>query len=148
MIEVRIGTRAAGRPGCVGLVLGLVVLITVHLTSAVHGSSFEGPHVDAVTATCAQQSAGDDGRIAPPPGHDHKADGHIDHAADRPRTVSAGDTVLEPGSDGPAPISAIGTGGAAPRDPPGVTTSPYGRSTLTTSPYGRSTLALHCVWRQ
>jgi hypothetical protein len=137
VIGVRIGTRVAGRPGRVGLVLGLVLLITTHLAGAVHGSSFEGPHVDVVAATCAQHSP-DDGRFAPHPGHDHEADAHIDHAADRPRTVSADDTVLEPGSDGMAPIPAIGTGGAAPRDPP----------TVTGSSYGRSTLVLHCVWRQ
>ncbi|MEV2231609.1 hypothetical protein AB0H69_23920 [Streptomyces phaeochromogenes] len=33
-------------------------------------------------------------------GRDHKTDGHIDHAVDRPgTTVSADDNVLEPGPD-------------------------------------------------
>lgn len=140
---MRIGARAVGRPGWLGLVLGLVVLITAHLAGTVHSSLFEGPHVSTVAAVCAHHGTDGDGRFAPHPGHDHEADTHIDHAADRPRPVSADDTVLEPGFDGLAPIAAVGgDGGAAPRDPPAaVTGSSY-------SSYGRSTLVLHCVWRQ
>jgi len=137
---VRSGVRAVGRPGWLGLVVGLVVLITAHLAGTVHSSLYEGPHVSPVAAVCVHHGADGDGRFAPDPGHDHEADTHIDHAADRPRTVSADDTVLEPGFDGLVPTPAVGGGGAAtPRDPPAAVTG---------SSDGRSTLVLHCVWRQ
>ncbi|UXY30243.1 hypothetical protein [Streptomyces sp. HUAS TT20] len=106
-----------------------------------HGASFEGPHIGAL-AVDVWEHAADAGRLAP-----HHADGHIDHAADRPRSVALDDRFLEPASHflepgtdclAVTPASAPGTGGAAPRDPPGVSRSPYCCSAL----------ALHCVWRQ
>ncbi|MBX7555250.1 hypothetical protein K1Y78_46955 [Streptomyces sp. tea 10] len=139
MIGLWIRVRAGGRSGHVGLLLGLVVIIVVHLSGTVHGASFEGPHLDAVEAVGAHHGASD----APTPEHDHKAGGHIDHAADRPRSVSADDIVLEPGAGGLAliPVGAtgpFGTGATAPGDPPGSKGCPDGRYTL----------ALHCIWRQ
>ncbi|WP_069758166.1 hypothetical protein [Streptomyces sp. LUP47B] len=137
-----IGVRVSGHPRRAGLLLGLVLLTVAHLVGAVHGSAFEGPHLNAVAdvAPVGVQETADSGRFTPHPGHHHHWDGHIDHAADRPRTASPDDTVPPSVPDGLAlPQARVGTGGAAPRDPPG-TNSP--------SPYGRSALALHCVWRQ
>ncbi|WBO65686.1 hypothetical protein [Streptomyces camelliae] len=145
MIGLRIKGKAVGRSGRVGLLLGLVVIIVVHLAGTVHGASFEESHLDAVQAVGAYHSAdgGHGASDAPTPEHDHKTGGHIDHAADRPRSVSADDVVVEPAAAGPALIPAattgpFGTGATAPGDPPG------GKG----SPDGRFTLALHCIWRQ
>lgn len=153
---MRVGASAAGRPGRVGLLLGLVMLIVAHLSGTGHGASFTGPHVSAAVEVFSHHDHhdhhedADDGTLAPSlghdhpghdhPGHDHKGDGH-DHAADRPR-AAVDDTVAEAEQDGLSPIlpAAPGSsaGPAAWHRPPGVARSRDGPSTL----------ALHCVWRQ
>jgi hypothetical protein len=146
VVGLRISTRAGGHPSRVGLLLALVLLTVAHLAGTVHASSFEGPHVSVLVAAHEQHGTnGDDRKSAPHPGHDHEADDHIDHAADRPRSVSIDDTILGPcpGLDGltllpVAGAGPAGTGGVSPRDPPGIPRSSYGPSPL----------ALHCVWRQ
>jgi hypothetical protein len=142
VIRLQIGAKTAGRSGRVGLPLGLVVLIAAHLAGAVHGSSFAGPHLSVTAVACSQGGAeAESGTLAPSPGHEHKADGHIDHAADRPR-AAVDDTADEPDHDGipliPPAAPGSPAGHAAWQRPPGVPRSPDGRSTLT----------LHCVWRQ
>ena len=146
MIGLRFRARAAGRSGRIGLLLGLVVIVAAHLTGTVHGSPFEGSPVSAVVTVGAQHRA-DGGPLAPAPWHEPKAEGHADHTADRPRTVSVGDTVLGPGldpgfdelalvpADAPVPVGARG----AQEVPPGLKGP---------SPYGRSALVMHGVRRQ
>ncbi|MFF4509328.1 hypothetical protein [Streptomyces sp. NPDC001401] len=143
MIGLRVGARTARRPGRVGPLLALVVLITLHLAGSVHGASFEGPHLSLTVTERAQHDAGEDlGEPLPGcPTHHHHADGHIDHAADRPRTTSVDGIGPASGPHGLAPIPAVApsfvrTEGS--RDPPRTHRSPYGRFAL----------VLRCVWRQ
>ncbi|MEV8547802.1 hypothetical protein [Streptomyces sp. NPDC051572] len=141
MIRLRSGARSGGRSCRVGLLLGLVVLIAAHLAGSVHGSSFAGPYMSIAATTCHHHADAHGGTMAPSPGHDHRADGHIDHAADRPR-AAADDTAAGPDHDALSPL---------PPAPPG---SPAGQialhrpSGVSRPPGGPSTLALHCVWRQ
>lgn len=129
----------AGRSGRVGLLLGLLVLITAHLSGAVHGASFAGPHMSPV-AVISEHGANSDGSDAPP-GHDHKSGAHIDHTADRPRTASQ-DTPSEPGHDSGSPAASpaakVSDAGG------GWRYLPHDFAAV----QGSSTLELHCVWRQ
>ncbi|MFJ7905007.1 hypothetical protein ACIQ6V_31750 [Streptomyces sp. NPDC096198] len=141
MIGERRTRRAPGRPGHLGLVLGLVLLITAHLSGALHAAPFAGPHVPVETAASAGRPAGTGHEGEPEPAHQHDGGVHIDHAADRPRTTA--DATLA----------------AHPRARPAVTPSPPGGTTVLTALRGlpshtlpppkdsRSPLALHCVWR-
>jgi hypothetical protein len=119
----------------VGLFLGLALLVTAHLAGTVHASTFAGSHL---TIDEVQVHTGHGPH--PDPGHEHKADGHIDHAADRPRDVGDG-TSIAPGHDelSSAPSTAAEAGAAHAARP---------RPSDVSLPDGRSTLALHCVWRQ
>ncbi|WP_330308433.1 MULTISPECIES: hypothetical protein [unclassified Streptomyces] len=142
MIGLRSGARKGGRSGRVGLLLGLVVLIATHLAGAVHGASFGGPHMSIVATACPHRDADSHGgTMAPSPGHEHRTDGHIDHAADRPR-AAADDAAADPDRDALSPIPSETPGSVAGqvawRRPPGVSRAPDGSSTL----------AFHCVWRQ
>ncbi|MFE4413880.1 hypothetical protein [Streptomyces sp. NPDC056821] len=125
--------------GRIGLLLGLVLLVTAHLAGTVHASSFGRPHLNVAVVDCSQLETDDaDHGSNPAPGHDRKADGHIDHAADRPRDT-VGDTVIGPGPDVAVPDTARAEAAHAawaqlPDVPP--------------VPDGRATLALHCVLRQ
>ncbi|NGO14563.1 hypothetical protein G5C60_44970 [Streptomyces sp. HC44] len=144
MIELRAepGSRA-GRSGRIGLLLGLVLLVTAHLAGVVHGASFSGPHVSTVAAAWAahgehHEEKGD--AVTPSPGHEHGADDHLDHAADRPR-ADLDDAVAELSHDGlpNRPGTADPAAGRAAGRPPWDVPDPPG---------GRSALSLHCVWRQ
>jgi hypothetical protein len=142
VIDVRLQTWLPGRAVRIGLLLGLVLLVTAHLVGSVHTASFGGPHLAAASAEGDQPETGDvDHGINPHPGHEHKADGHIDHAADRPRDAIDG-TVIGPRHDAPdaAPPATARTEAAQAawaRPPDDFPT-----------PDGRATLALHCVLRQ
>ncbi|MFD1658407.1 hypothetical protein ACFSL4_09330 [Streptomyces caeni] len=141
MTGARMGARNPGRPGRTGLLLGLVVLITAHLAGAVHSSSFTGLPMTAVVAGCSGAGGDTDHGLTSVPGHDHKADGHIDHAADRPRDAVHG-AVAGSGDEPPAapsPTAGPGEAYAARARPP---------DTLLPVPHGSGTFALHCVWRQ
>jgi hypothetical protein len=121
--------------------LGLLVLITAHLAGAVHGASFAGPHMSAVAAVSEHGAGDDDGSHMPDPGHDHESEGHIDHAAARPR-MAVQDTADEPHHEGISLITPEATRAtdvlAACSHPPRASAGSDGSSTL----------ALHCVWRQ
>lgn len=134
--------RGPMRPGRAGFLLGLVLLITAHLSGAVHASSFTGPLVTVEAAASAQPPAGCDRDHDETPGHEHRAGDHIDHAADRPRT-SVDETVVESAHADPAvspPDSADTTLMPAVRDRP--------PSAVACAADGRGALTLHCVWRQ
>jgi hypothetical protein len=129
------------RPGRVGLFLGLVLLITAHLAGTVHASSFTGPHMTVEAATIAQPQA-DAGRgHEPAPTHRHSSGGHIDHAADRPRTT-ADEAVAECDQAGPPAGSSAAAGSA-------VMPTSWGRpvDTAASATGGSPAFALHCVWR-
>ncbi|MGW2722664.1 hypothetical protein [Streptomyces sp. NPDC001492] len=133
---------SAGRSRRAGLLIGLIVVIAAHLTGSAHACSFAGADVSAVATHEVRQAAdeGDDpGSTTPLPGPHHAADGHVDHAADRPRADFA---VAGPGGDaaGP-PLPAVSRGHfvhAGWRSPPGVSRSCDSGSAL----------ALLCVLRQ
>ncbi|MEU7409105.1 hypothetical protein AB0B40_07220 [Streptomyces sp. NPDC042638] len=104
-----IGSRV-GRDGSVGrlrraaLLVGLVLVVAAHLTGAVHACPFAGADPSAVVAgdvAHTADGAGGTGSTAPPPGHRHGADGHVDHTADRPR-AALDDTGL--GDEAPQPV--------------------------------------------
>ncbi|WP_427919108.1 hypothetical protein [Streptomyces sp. cg40] len=144
MIGLRGATRAAERVSRVGSLLGLVLLITAHLSGHTHTAAFDGSHLNVPAVMCAQDTTVDLGEsLTGAPVHHHHSDGHIDHASDRPRggtSADDGSTTGGHGRGGPAliPVAASDLARAgAPRDPPTVL-----------SPYGRSALALHCVRRQ
>jgi|GEM_PF-6685133 len=131
--------KVAGRSGRIGLMLGLLVLITAHLSGAVHGASFAGPHMSAVAVISGHGAAED--RSPAPPAHDHKYEAHIDHAADRPRTASQ-DTAAEPdhesGSTATSPATRVADVRGAWRN----------LTHASTPVQGGCTLALHCIRRQ
>ncbi|GHE12762.1 hypothetical protein GCM10010339_77440 [Streptomyces alanosinicus] len=129
------------RPGRVGLFLGLVLLVTAHLTGAVHAASFAGSHLTVEVTARAQLPADAGHEDEPAPAHQHRAGDHIDHAADRPRTA-ADETVTEPGHTDPAD-GPSGPAGVIPL--PGVRCRPSATPVSTGDAPG--TLALHCVWR-
>ncbi|MFG2524916.1 hypothetical protein [Streptomyces sp. NPDC048527] len=85
MIGLRIGTAAPGRRwGRTALLVGLVVLLAAHLAGTAHASAFAGPHVEPLVVACSHHDAqGAAKTVVPRPGHDHSADGHIDHGVDR-----------------------------------------------------------------
>lgn len=117
-----IGSWGIERPGRVGLVLGVLLAVALHLVGTVHGAAFADPHVPAVPASS-----------APHPGHDHhSAEGHIDHTADRPRAAPADDQVPE--ADGP----------------PDLAHHVFAVPSLgdSRSLHGSSAFLLHCVRRQ
>ncbi|MFH7338924.1 hypothetical protein [Streptomyces sp. KHY 26] len=123
----------------VGLLLGLVVLITAHLAGTVHSSAFTGPHVGGLADRFEISAHDSQDGPGPPPGHEHEMDGHTDHAVDRPR-AAADDAVGKPEHDASAlvPAAAPCPAGPAIRCPNGIARAPDGPSTLT----------LHCVRRQ
>lgn len=133
--------RAAMRPGRAGLFLGLVLLIAAHLAGAVHASSFTGPHVAVEAAAQARPPADTGHDHEPAPAQRHSAGGHIDHAADRPRTTADGAVAdcdqADPaaGSCGSAGSAVMPTSWDRPADAAACATD------------GPRTLALHCVWR-
>lgn len=134
-------TRPPGRAGRAGLLLGLVLLITAHLAGAVHAPSSTGLHMALVLAGHSTAEADTDHGSTSTPGDDHQADGHIDHAADRPRDAVHG-RAAGSGDDAPAAAPPATTGAAethaARSHPPDVPPVPHGPGTF----------ALHCVWRQ
>ena len=126
-----------------------------------HSHAFSSPHVGGVvdvvdgTVDCCRPDADhrlgadhhpgpDDDRGGPalPPGHEHKADGHVDHAVDRPRAAS-GDAVAGPERFAPSPAWAL----AAPVLPAGAGAR-CGADGVARAPDGASPLALNCVRRQ
>lgn len=133
--------RAPMRPGRVGLFLGLVLLITAHLAGAVHASSFTGPPATVEAAAEAQPPADTGHDHEPAPAHRHSAGGHIDHAADRPRTT-ADEAVAECGQADPAAGSSGSAGFAL---MPAIWRRPSDTADSRTD--STRTLALHCVWR-
>ncbi|MFF8881322.1 hypothetical protein [Streptomyces flaveolus] len=140
MTGVEAATRASARPGRIGLLLGLVLLVTAHLAGAVHMSSFAGPHVAVEVTTCSQPEADDGHGLGPAPGHHHHADAHIDHTVDRPRTA-ADDGIAGPCVGGPGeglPSAADTAPAPADQERPGAAAG---------TADGHGTLALHCVWR-
>ncbi|MEU9154937.1 hypothetical protein AB0D59_31365 [Streptomyces sp. NPDC048417] len=118
-----------------------MLLVFAHLAGAVHGPAFTGPQWALPIASCARAECHTDDGAGHPPERDHRADGHIDHAADRPRAV-ADDTVADPGQGGadatPAPSAAAGTARTVlwPRPTRHPAAAHHGRA-----------LAFHCVWR-
>ncbi|WP_345645681.1 hypothetical protein [Streptomyces siamensis] len=137
MIGSRVRTRTPGA-GRLWLLLGVVLIVVAHLAGAVHGAALGGTHTPFPVISRADGEAHIADGIKPPPGHDHTADGHVDHVADRPRT---GETGAGPGHDGPdtPPSTAVAPGaahtsGGGPRGP----LAAAGR---------RGIRALHCVWR-
>ncbi|MCN9244083.1 hypothetical protein NGF19_25440 [Streptomyces sp. RY43-2] len=142
MIGVRLQTWPPGRAGRIGLLLGLVMLVTAHLAGSIHAASFGGPHSASADVDRSRPATADaDHGFNPAPGHDHKADGHIDHAVDRPRDTVDG-AVSEPGHD--TPDTAPPTTARAEAAHAAWTLPPR----LFPVPDGRATLALHCVLRQ
>ncbi|MEU1596038.1 hypothetical protein ABZ468_25075 [Streptomyces sp. NPDC005708] len=135
---IRQWIKVAGRSGRIGLMLGLLVLITAHLSGAVHGTSFASPHMSAL-AVISEHDADDDASHAPPP--DHKSGAHIDHVADRPRTALQ-DTAAEPDHESGSPAASPAT--MAPDICAAWCHLPQDSAAV----QGSSTLALHCVWRQ
>ncbi|MFD4605427.1 hypothetical protein ACFWPQ_46380 [Streptomyces sp. NPDC058464] len=143
MIGLRVPARVTERPGRVGPLLGLVLLITLHLTGHAHAASCDGSDLNLPTVTCAQHEAdaGSGKTFAGAPEHRHHAGLHIDHAVDRPRGVSADrpDSAPAPGAVALVPVTVpdsvpVGASGDPPLDPHSL--------------YGSSARALHCVWRQ
>lgn len=116
------------------------MLITAHLASATHTSSFAGPHVAVEVTACFHPEAAAGRGVGPAPGHHHHADTHVDHAVDRPRT-EGDDAVV--GSAGGLPCGLPGETGAA------LPAVPHrGRAfTAERGAAGHAVLALHCVWR-
>ncbi|MCF3130440.1 hypothetical protein [Streptomyces olivochromogenes] len=141
MSRVWMVRRASMRPGRVGFFLGLVLLIAAHLAGAVHASSFTGPHVAVETAAVPRPPAETGHDHEPAPEHRHSSGGHIDHAADRPRTT-AGEAVTESDQAEPAAGSSGSADGA-------LMLAVRCRRSDTAVPTSDSPriLALHCVWR-
>ncbi|WP_225810234.1 hypothetical protein [Streptomyces spinosus] len=123
------------------LLTGLVLVIAVHLTGAVHACSFAGPDPSALVAQDVRQVA--DGADEPdsngPPQHRHAADGHLDHTADRPR-AALDDTPLDGGPHQPLPPTGL--------DGPVTHTVRRGPPGVPLSCAHRSSLAPVCVLRQ
>ncbi|MZE80609.1 hypothetical protein [Streptomyces xinghaiensis] len=171
MIGLRIGPPAAVQVGRMGLLLGLVVLIAAHLAGHVHGPGFTGSRGQVGASSCAHLTAWGSGTPPEPEhgdGQDHEhdhgshhdhgsdhdqdqdhADGHVDHAVDRPRAVAPPHAVTawSPDVSGMSPYPSWLPAADAQQ-------APFSGSALEGSrggpraPDGRSALALHCVWRQ
>jgi hypothetical protein len=71
------------------LLVGLVLLITAHLTGSVHACSFaeSGPRALSAPEVVHTADPADGADPTGPPRHRHTADGHLDHTADRPRAA-------------------------------------------------------------
>ncbi len=132
--------RPSMRPGRVGLLLALVLLVTAHLAGSVHASSFAAPHVPVEVAVSAQAPVVADHKGEPVPAHQHGAMGHIDHTADRPRTT-ADETICVTGHAEPA----YGPTASSDATPLPVWCRPAGPPVRTTG--CPLTLALYCLWR-
>ncbi|MEU4930641.1 hypothetical protein AB0G54_29735 [Streptomyces yokosukanensis] len=141
MIGVWQVRRASMRPGCTGLFVGLILLITAHLAGEVHAASFAGAHVTVEITVEARPRTDTGHHSAPAPEHQHGAKGHIDHAVDRPRT-SAGITIAESGHADPLGNSPGSVAALSPRPARG---RPY--DIAAPSADTSAVLALHCVWR-
>ncbi|WP_051370653.1 hypothetical protein [Streptomyces sp. 142MFCol3.1] len=137
MIGVRVRTRTSGA-GRLWLLLGVVLIVVAHLAGAVHGAALAGTHTAFPVISHADGAEYTADGIKPSPGHDHTADGHVDHVADRPRTGEIGPG---PGHDGPdtPPATAVAPGAA--HAPGGGPPRPLAAADR------RGIRALHCVWR-
>ncbi|MEU3522707.1 hypothetical protein AB0E62_02315 [Streptomyces sp. NPDC038707] len=110
MIGTRGGGGRAGRLRRAALLVGLVLLITAHLTGSVHACSFAESGTSALSVRDVVRPADPADGAGPtgPPRHRHTADGHLDHTADRPR-AALDDTGLDGGQHPPVqPAAARG----------------------------------------
>ncbi|MGW0285413.1 hypothetical protein ACWDXT_20195 [Streptomyces sp. NPDC003236] len=140
MIRSWVMRRASMRPHRLGLLLGLVLLVTAHLAGSVHADSYAGPLMPVEVAVSTQATADAGHKGEPVPAHQHGAAGHIDHTADRPRTTGD-ETICEAGHADPAgdpTASSDATPLPVRCRPPDI---PVRASSCPV------TLALYCLWR-